>query len=408
MPVWHNSVKDLVANKQLVVLGITQEQHPERCRLFAQWKQFDWPILQDPINVMEATAVPIIIAIDEFGIVRSSRPTPATFTASFIEQTFADVPGLVATPERYGPLAPPDFAALRSAATENHSAADWATLGDALTLWGDSTTLDESVNAYSASVSSADGEPKHRFRLGVALRRRYESDARQVTDFLEAVRSWTDALERDPNQYIWRRRIEQYGPRLEKPYSFYDWVDEAEAAIRARGETPVELNVRPAGAELASPAKSIAPAAAVDDPDPRGLVIRIEPGLIDSEVTVVPDRIKPGHAARVHVVLRPNPAAIDPVHWNNEADPLRLHLSGPADVTLSDLLLSHTPPEQLVSREARRLEFEVQIPDDAADTVELAAYALFHVCDDDGGTCRFLRLDLPIRIPVKSSTASGN
>jgi hypothetical protein len=44
-----------------------------------------------------------------------------------------------------------------------------------------------------------------------------------VVLFLQkAVQYWTMALDMDSNQYIWRRRIQQYGPRLEKPYSFYD------------------------------------------------------------------------------------------------------------------------------------------------------------------------------------------
>ena len=73
-----------------MLLGITQEQHADRCRLFAQWKRFDWPILHDPINLMEAPAVPIVVAIDEHGIVRSIRPRPETFAAEFLDKPFAD------------------------------------------------------------------------------------------------------------------------------------------------------------------------------------------------------------------------------------------------------------------------------------------------------------------------------
>ena len=69
-----------------------------------------------------------------------------------------------------------------------------------------------------------------------------------VTDvdasFQRAIDAWGQALAIDPNHYIWRRRIQQYGPRLIKPYPFYDWVEQAAREIRARGETPVELAVR--------------------------------------------------------------------------------------------------------------------------------------------------------------------
>ena len=92
----------------LVLLGVTQEQHADRCRLFAQWKRFDWPILHDPINVLEAPAVPIVVAIDEHGIVRAIRPRPETFAAEFLDKTFADD----APPGAPRSTGPPDLAAL--------------------------------------------------------------------------------------------------------------------------------------------------------------------------------------------------------------------------------------------------------------------------------------------------------
>lgn len=53
------------------MVGIIQEQHPDRCRLFMQWKQMDWPILVDSLNLLEVTAVPITLTIDEHGIIRT-------------------------------------------------------------------------------------------------------------------------------------------------------------------------------------------------------------------------------------------------------------------------------------------------------------------------------------------------
>src|SRR5579863_2369784 len=98
------------------------------------------------------------------------------------------------------------------------------------------------------------------------MRRRPEGD-----DFRAAVEAWGTALDLDPNQYIWRRRIQQYGPRLDKPYPFYDWVVAAEAAIRKRGEAPIVLPVRPDGAEIAQPIKSFATTREVPvNPDPKG------------------------------------------------------------------------------------------------------------------------------------------
>ena len=90
VPVWHEATREWVKLGRLVLLGVTQEQHADRCRLFAQWQRFDWPILHDPINLLEAPAVPIVVAVDEYGIVRAVRPRPETFATEFLDKTFAD------------------------------------------------------------------------------------------------------------------------------------------------------------------------------------------------------------------------------------------------------------------------------------------------------------------------------
>ena len=70
MPGWHDAVQDLYESGELQVVGIIQEQHPDRCRLFMQWKQMGWPILVDSLNLLKMEAVPRTVAIDEHGIVR--------------------------------------------------------------------------------------------------------------------------------------------------------------------------------------------------------------------------------------------------------------------------------------------------------------------------------------------------
>ena len=60
------------------MIGIIQEQHPDRCRLFMQWKQMGWPIIVDSLNLTGVSAVPRTLAIDEHGIVRLNRAQPET------------------------------------------------------------------------------------------------------------------------------------------------------------------------------------------------------------------------------------------------------------------------------------------------------------------------------------------
>ena len=68
-----------------MLLGIAQEHHAERCRLFAQWHGFDFQILHDPINLTEPRAVPRVIAIDEQGIVRAMGLKQEALESEFLD-----------------------------------------------------------------------------------------------------------------------------------------------------------------------------------------------------------------------------------------------------------------------------------------------------------------------------------
>jgi tetratricopeptide (TPR) repeat protein len=400
VPVWHEATAKWVKEGKLVVLGVIQEQHADRCRLFAQWKGFGWPILHDPINALETTGVPILVAIDEQGIVRVSRPRLDTFQADFLDKTFADD----AKDERADRITPilesdsgsPDWTTLMARVKKADTAKAWRQLGDAQALWGGNGRLEEAMDAYSRAARLDPKDGAALFRLGVCYLRRSESKQQQPGDFQAAIDSWGKALDLDPNQYIWRRRIQQYGPRLDKPYAFYDWVETAEKESRGRGDKPVPLAVRPRGAEIAQPLKALAEPAEVRAPDSDGKIHRDKVGLVRAEVTVAPSRVRLGQAARVHVVFRLEPKK--QTHWNNEAEPLRLWVDPPQDGHVSDRLLQAPAVREAVSTEERALDFEVKTPKEARDKTRVNAYALYYVCEDKGGKCLFLRLDIPIEI----------
>ncbi len=394
MPVWHEATREWAKNGRLVLLGVDQEQHADRCRLFAQWKRFDWPILHDPINLLEAPAVPIVLAIDEHGIVRAIRPRPETFQAEFLDKTFVDhaPPG---APRSSGP---PDPASLRRTAEANDDVGAWRAVGDALTICGGAGWVDEAIDAYARALALDPSDKNGWFRLGVARRMRHESAARRPGDFQAAIDAWSHALALDPNQYIWRRRIEQYGPRLTKPYSFYDWVAQARAEISRRGETPFPLVVEPYGSELAGPVREVVADAAPVEPDPKGQIHRDKERLIEAEVVVVPARIGRGKAARVHLAFSPNAAHAG--HWNNESTPLRVWIGGAEGWTISTRLLEAPQSDRPESDEVRRLDFEVKAPSAATGKTRLAAYALYNTCEEAGGRCLFLRQDLTIELQV--------
>jgi hypothetical protein len=384
-----------VKQGRLVLLGVTQEQHADRCRLFAQWKRFDWPILHDAINLLEAPYVPIIVAIDEHGIVRATHPRLETLAADFLDKTFADD----APPGAPPAIGPTDSDALLRRAKAMPGADTWRALGDALTIWGDAGRLSDAIDAYSRALEFNPSDKNALFRLGVARRMRHESPGRRPGDFQAAIDAWGRALELDPNQYIWRRRVEQYGPRLAKPYAFYDWVVQAKADIARRGEKPEPLNLEPYGSELAGPIRDVLAEAAVPvEPDPKGQVHRDLAPLIDAEVAAVPARVRPGHAARVHLAFRPNTARTG--HWNNESTPLRVWVTGAEGWTIATRLLEAPPGDQPESDEVRRLDFEVKVPPTATGKTRLTAYALYNACEQVGGRCLFLRQDLTIDLDV--------
>ena len=63
MPGWHEATKQLQQDGKVQMVGIIQEQHPDRCRLFMQWKQMDWPILVDSLDLLGVSGVPLTVAI---------------------------------------------------------------------------------------------------------------------------------------------------------------------------------------------------------------------------------------------------------------------------------------------------------------------------------------------------------
>ena len=119
-------------------------------------------------------------------------------------------------------------------------------------------------------------------------------------------------------------------------------------------------------------------------------------------MAVVPTRVRPGQAARVHVTFRPS--AAHKAHWNNESTPLRVWVAGAEGWTIATRLLEAPQGDQPESDEVRRLDFEVKAPPTADGKTRLAAYALYNTCEEAGGRCLFLRQDLTIESTLRNDT----
>lgn len=351
----------MVEAGSLAVVGVVQEQHPDRARLYAAWRGIDWPILVDSLNLLDLSAVPIVLGLDERGVVRETRPRPGDL-ARFVGATYSAIE------------TPPG-------------------LNDAVVPTGAPAAFFEGDYTRALELFAGD-DPRDVFRRGVAHRARADSERRRPGDEQAAIDLWYEALRREPNQYIWRRRLQQYGPRLDQPYDFYGWVEEARAAIRARGGEPPVLAAEPMGAEVAAWSDG----GEVPDPDPDGRLSRDE-RLVDVEVAVTPPAVPPGGRARVRATFRLRDA-----RWNNEADPLQLSLRLAAGAALGEGRLVHPQAPAAESSEVRTIEFEIRAPDLAPDgDLEISAYAVYSVCEESGGVCLFVRRDLRIAIRIDSA-----
>ncbi|HLF93499.1 MAG TPA: hypothetical protein VJB14_08550 [Planctomycetota bacterium] len=374
MPGWREAVEPFVKSGQLVAIGVVQEQHPDRARLYKQWRKLEWPIYIDALNTLGLQAVPVPLGLDESGIVRLDGRITKESVKEFVEKSPPKSPGAPRAGEPEG--ADRDF------------------------LFGEGAdSLDRAIAGYEKAVKADPKDARAQFRLGVAFRARYDTPRRKPGDVQKAVEHWENALGLNPNQYIWRRRIQQFGPRLDKPYDFYFWVEQARKDILARGEKPVDLVVEPMGSEIAPPSKGeAAGAVAVPDPDPQGKIHR-DDRFVSAEPVTVPARVRPGSRVRVRVTFRLNESAKG--HWNNEGDPLALSVKLPGSVTLMEGGFHGPRPKEATSSEVRVLEFEAEVSKEAPPGVlEIPAYAVYDVCEDVNGTCRHVRQDVTITVVV--------
>lgn len=359
MASWREVTDPYVKAGKLTVIGVVQEQHADRARLYKQWKKLEWPIFIDAYNVRDLEAVPVPVGVDESGIVRFTGSVTNEEIRKFVETDFG---------KREVPV----------------------------------TAVEPLPADLEAAVAADPKDARAHFRLGVALRARADSPDRKSGNAQRAVEEWGIALGLRPNQYIWRRRLQQNGPRLDKPYDFYFWVDQARKDILARGEKPVELVAEPAGSEIAppSPAGGASPAAAaIPDPDPAGRIVRDAARIATIEPVVTPSRVRPGERIRARVSFRIDPAA--KAHWNNEAEPLVLSIRLPKGVTLVEGSFSWPAPARAESDEPRILEFEAAVGGAvAAGKLPISGYALYAICEDKDGVCRFVRQDLEFTVQV--------
>ncbi|HVS10026.1 MAG TPA: TlpA disulfide reductase family protein [Planctomycetota bacterium] len=402
---WHEPSEALRKEGKLQIVGIAQEQHPERAALYAQWKGWRWTILWDPLDVAVAFITPHVYLLDAHGIVRAVDPDPKRLA----ELLANDYPKPSDLPEPQVALTPalleedPEDSE-ESTAREEHLRA-YAKL-----LWGKPEDIDAAIDVLAADAEKGQVKPAQLFRLGVAYRMRCDSPRARAGDFQAALDAWTAAVRGEPNVQVWRRRLLQYGPREGKPFTFYDWVPQAQEAIRARGEQPIALSVAPSGAEAATGTSHFEVLdAQAKEPDPDGKVERDDAELVslDIAVTFKPPHtrvLRPDHSARLHIAL--TPSAERGARWCDSGRPLEIWLQLPEGWRADRRLLTVASDDPPSPSGARWVDVEISPPQAIATSQSggrgvLAAYALFEVCtgEDSEPVRRRVEFEIPVEVP---------
>lgn len=374
------------------MLGVIQEQHGDRCRLFQQWQQLDFPVVQDKLNTNGIAVVPYYVGIDPLGRVMGARyRSPSQFIQQIAEQDTD-----TKNDSHQMDMRVADVSYWSDKLVADRTVSNLINHSDAKLHWQpqDEQQVAKAIEGYEEALKLANqaGPDKPRydlhFRLGVAKRMLYELNGQvEAQEFAASVQHWEQALKINPNQYIYRRRIEQYGPRLKKPYSFYDWVKPARKDIKARGEVPHPLAVEPNGAEFAQRARSMDVQRNAENPDP-GNQIQQMGDQVQVHINTVPTQPKPGQVVAVHIGFHVSGDAT----WNHEATPLQVWLDAPdGSAKLSAQLIEDQAP--YVSESSVRpvsISLEMKMPEQASP-ITLSGYGLFHVCEKEGGQCVYRR-----------------
>ena len=375
MPGWYQKLAKLRDSGKVQIVGLIQEQHPDRCRLFMEWKKLDFPILVDSLNRIEVTAIPMMWALADQSLVIETRPRMDWIQGEFLELVYPAM--IVENP-----------APKESEAVGHYLNEEWS----------------EAILGFTKETQKSPKDARPFFRLGCAYRARHDSDQRQAGDFQKAIDNWTHAIELDPGNYIYHRRLQQYGPRLMKPYPFYNWVAQARREITERGDEVPSLRVEPRGSELASPSRKSIEASATQEknPDPEKKMPQDQRGYVRIETVVAPHPAQAGGSVAVHMEFLPNHSL--GTTWDNEGGSLTVWLERGKGVSLARQLWKSPLPKKASSSEDRRYDFEIGLPPSKKPgSTVLKGYAVYFVCEKKSGLCTFARQDFEIEIPYLPS-----
>ncbi len=390
---WLEKTKGAVADKKLVLVGVMLDHHRDRCRLFAQWKEIDAPLLHDPLNLAGIDQVPTVVGLDEAGIVRVVNPKPTEIDKVLLVLKKKRPPKAA----RNAVETMPDPKYTRRMAAEARDAGGWRAHGEALVMCGDPDLIHEATEAYAQAVQLEPKDARAHFGLGVAYLARYEGAHRQPGDFQAAIDAWQAAWARDSKNEVCRSRILQYGLRHEKKAEMYGWIETARKEIQSRGQTATPLAVEPAEIECAKRLKRFR---VVEEPEGRALSGEPDAAnLVEFESVVVPALSKKrSNYAQILLIFRPNQS-----RWSDAADEpgLAVRLEPPKGVTLSRRLVQSANGGSAAETGIRTLHVEARLPKQMKEPILIKGRAFYRLGDGGGGEGGWRTRDIEIKVPPR-------
>lgn len=395
-PIWLAKTKPFVDTEKLVVVGIAQEQHAGRVRLFAQWQNVEWPILHDAMNVVGVKDVPLLVAIDEHGVIRAVDPDLEKLAEDFISKEFT--PLKVMPPIDLKEL--PDPRTTRRIAGEARRNNEWRRHAEALVLAGKPQQIKEAIATFQLAIDADDGDEAAWFGQGVAYRIRYDRPERDAGDFQAALDAWRKAAQLDPANAIYLARLQQYGPCIDKPFSFYDWIETAREDITHREETPVVLICEPVGAEVSPPEAKFRfnKRKGPDSPALGKAAVDRRPIVEVTSACAAETKKRKGSIVQIYVTCRLAPGS--EATWSNEGEPMQLWLETPKTGRLGVRYLAYQQPKEPRTVEERVLSFPLRLAS-AKSSLTLEGTLLYFVHDGPNAPAQPMKQDVRIKVKVR-------
>lgn len=375
---WKAESKRTNGDRKFEVVGVAHDVQVDRVRLFAQWKNVDFPIMHDALNLSRTAKLPLVVGVDESGCVRVLDPTPKKLGSEFTEKKFERGRERAAVTEL------PDPRYTQRMADESRESPEACIYGDALVLAGLPQQIDAAINAYQSAINLKTKDPYVWFRQGVAHRIRYDRADRHDGDLQAAVDGWSHAARMAKDNQVFLDLLRLYGGGAVNEGVSYSWIPVAQKESAARHESPAALSSTPLSCEM-EPSEHLDKwrKAAKMPEDFQKDAIADEQEFVQCETVGIPG-ISDETSGSMLLIFRLKPES--GAKWSDSADSLRIWIQPPKNVKVTRHLLKSAASKMPDSTADRSLAFDFKSSGKTLkEEVVFKCRAVYELVDKSGG-----------------------